>query len=245
MGGTICRARSQSQIARSLVPFPWFIVSRFIVAAKEAEDTLGYPPTLFEIYVTLKKQSVTLPIQFGPYEASAVMLSMLREDIIYADSVAYRWSVRKQDGFFNFTELFQRNYGTDGSYGCLPDGRIVAQKARTIKYSELVAILLSKDESVFQRNQWIWDGSFRFFDKSEKIGAGGHNNHIQFTSFPRSGNSFLRRLVEQLTGITTGSIFPLITATSMQIVGMKGEKHIGDEIWVCKTHHPMRHFLTI
>ena len=128
---------------------PWFFVSRFIAATKEAEDTLGYPPTLFEIFVTLKKQSVTIPIQMGPYEAAAVMMSMLREDIIYADSVAYRWSIRKQDGFFNFSELFQKNYGTDGSYGCLPDGRIVALKARTIKYSELVTILLSKDEALF------------------------------------------------------------------------------------------------
>ena len=30
----------------------------------------------------------------------------------------------------------------------------------------------------------------------------------------------------------------------MQIVGMKGERHTGDEIWVCKTHHPLKHFLT-
>ena len=74
--------------------------------------------------------------------------------------------------------------------------RIFAKEARTVKYSQLVAILKSKDPALFEENKWIWDGSFRFLDKTETVGPGGHANHIHFTSYPRSGNSFLRRLVE-------------------------------------------------
>ena len=29
------------------------------------------------------------------------------------------------------------------------------------------------------------------------------------------------------------------TATSMQIMGMKGEGHTGNNIWVAKSHHPL------
>ena len=81
----------------------------------------------------------------------------------------------------------------------MPDGRIVARKARTVNYTQLVNILKSKDKAVFEENAWIWDGTFHFLDQTEVIGNGGHCNHIMFSSFPRSGNSFLRRLVEQLT----------------------------------------------
>ena len=32
---------------------------------------------------------------------------------------------------------------------------------------------------------------------------------------------------------------PLHTAISLQIMGLKGEGHIDDRIWVAKTHHPL------
>lgn len=32
---------------------------------------------------------------------------------------------------------------------------------------------------------------------------------------------------------------PLDTATSLQIMGMRGEGHIGDSAWVVKSHHPL------
>ena len=51
-------------------------------------------------------------------------------------------------------------------------------QARVIKYSELVSILKSKDPRQFEQNSWIWDGTFHFLDKSEKLGTGGHCNHI-------------------------------------------------------------------
>ena len=149
------------------------------------------------------------------YKIEAVMYSLLREDIIFLDSIAHRWSVRKQEGFYRFSELFRKHYGTTDFYGTLSNGSIYARQARTVNYSELVRVLKSKDAALLEENKWIWDGNFRFLDKKEKIGPGGHLNHIQFTSFPRSGNSFLRRLVEQLTGITTGSTMTLVTATSL------------------------------
>ena len=78
----------------------------------------------------------------------------------------------------------------------------------------------------------MWDKEFRFLDGQTV------DRRVGFTSYPRSGNSFLRRYVEQITGITTGSTISIHTSTSLQIMGLKGESHCDDSVWVTKSHHP-------
>lgn len=79
----------------------------------------------------------------------------------------------------------------------------------------------------------MFDGEFRFLDGGDLNGE-----KIAFNTFPRSGNSFLRRLVEQATGITTGATVHTHTSTSLQSMGLKGEYIIDDRCWVIKAHHP-------
>ena len=54
-------------------------------------------------------------------------------------------------------------------------------------------MLKSKDEVLFEAAKWQYDGDFRFLDGApiEK-----HKNRIAFNTYPRSGNSFLRRFLE-------------------------------------------------
>ena len=117
-------------------------------------------------------------------------------------------------------------------YVCDKVGRVVPSTARVLNLKELMNIYKSTDPSVFENNQWVWDGKFRFLD-GEKI-----DRRLGFTSYPRSGNSFLRRYVEQLTGIVTGSNVSIHTGTSLQIMGLMGEAHMSDICWVTKSHHP-------
>lgn len=64
-------------------------------------------------------------------------------------------------------------------------------------------------------------------------------NRVQLASFPRSGNSFLRRILEQITGVFTGSDFTLRDALPLQHQGLLGEQTFGDNsIWVTKSHYP-------
>lgn len=117
-----------------------------------------------------------------------------------------------------------------------------ATTARTVKYSQLMSILKSKDESLFADNSWIWEGKFKFFDQSEHLGIQGKRNTIQLTSFPRSGNSFLRRTTEKLTGIASGSVMPMAPfnmAMPLQLVGYNGEGHTDDRVFCVKAHHPL------
>ena len=148
-----------------------------IAAAQEAEEILGHPPTIIEMFFILEKNNFSLPVR-DPFIVAAIITTLLREDMVFVDKICYRWSARKREGFYNFTELMQINYGTANQYGLLNGKRIVAQNARTVNYSLLSTILKSRDPEHFDQNQWIWDGSFRFLDQTEKMGLGGHCNHI-------------------------------------------------------------------
>jgi hypothetical protein len=105
--------------------------------------------------------------------------------------------------------------------------------AKTINFNDLMTMLKSKDQGVFEKNKWIYDGDFKFCD-GKKLPT-----KISFCSFPRSGNSFLRKYLEQMTGISTGATVSLHTSTSLLIQGLKGEYIIDDRVWIIKAHHPM------
>ena len=144
--------------------------------------------------------------------------------------------MHKQEGYLSYSELFMKHYGP--AYGCNSAGKIYPKTAHTVNFGLLMQVLKSKNENLFMENSFIWDGEFKFLDASHRLLEEG--NHVAFTSFPRSGNSFLRKFVEQVSGITTGSTMPIHTATSMQIMGMKGEGHTSDSIWVAKSHLPLK-----
>ena len=59
-----------------------------------------------------------------------------------------------------------------------------------------------------------------------------------FQSFPRSGNTFLRKYLELLSGIETGADNTLSLNVVLQMQGMKGEDIVDDTCWIVKTHSP-------
>jgi hypothetical protein len=73
-------------------------------------------------------------------------------------------------------------------------------KTPVINFDHLKELLLSKD---FSRQGEYHDliKDLKFLDKkSEMIG-----NRVAFTTYPRVGNSFLRSVIEKVTGVFTGS----------------------------------------
>ena len=64
------------------------------------------------------------------------------------------------------------------------------------------------------------------------------SNKIAFCSFPRSGNTFLRKYLQLLTGVPTGSDNTLHTDTILQMQGLKGEDIVDDTCWIVKSHSP-------
>ncbi|KAJ8609555.1 hypothetical protein CTAYLR_006030 [Chrysophaeum taylorii] len=65
---------------------------------------------------------------------------------------------------------------------------------------------------------------------------------VVLASYPRSGNSLLRGLIERMTGVVTGSdTVPTRTLSkALQEYGVRGEGIIDDRVHVVKTHFPER-----
>jgi len=65
---------------------------------------------------------------------------------------------------------------------------------------------------------------------------------LALVSYPRSGNSFVRKLVESSTGIVTGSDNrPNRTlAASLLEYGYRGEAITDNSVWMVKSHYPER-----
>ena len=76
----------------------------------------------------------------------------------------------------------------------------------------------SSDAALYERTKWVFDQGGMFLD-----GEPNYSNKIAFQSFPRSGNSFLRKYFQLLSGIPTGSDNSLHSDTILQMQGMKGE----------------------
>lgn len=68
------------------------------------------------------------------------------------------------------------------------------------------------------------------------------HERVVLVSYPRSGNSFLRRLLEAYTGLVTGSDSrsnrPL--CASLLRCGFRGEGIVDSSVWIVKSHFPER-----
>ena len=112
--------------------------------------------------------------------------------------------------------------------------RIVAgPNTPVVNLKRLLYVLKSKDENLWEESKWMFDGSRRYLD-----GETNASNKIAFCSFPRSGNTFLRKYLELLSGIETGADLPLHVNVMLQMAGLKGEEIVNDTVWVVKSHTP-------
>ena len=66
---------------------------------------------------------------------------------------------------------------------------------------------------------------------------------VVMTSFPRSGNTFLRATLERIMGIVTGSDCDISKKLNVALLemGLPGEGLVDKRVWVVKTHYPERY----
>jgi hypothetical protein len=76
----------------------------------------------------------------------------------------------------------------------------------TINFNTLRDLLLSTDKSKMAEYEKLISGDLKFLDKRVKLGM----DKVSFSSFPRTGNSFSRKVLEQITGVFTGADMPLM-----------------------------------
>lgn len=80
------------------------------------------------------------------------------------------------------------------------------------------------------------------FSGQAKFLSGCRSQAISYTSYPRSGNTFLRKYLENITGVATGSdqLMKFTLNVTLQYSGFKGEGTVKDKCWINKTHFPYR-----
>ena len=56
----------------------------------------------------------------------------------------------------------------------------------------------------------------------------------------RSGNTLSRKLMESISGVSTGSNYSIIPSINfaLTVQGFKGENHHDNKVWILKTHFP-------
>lgn len=203
-------------------------------ALNTAEELKGGPVTMPELIAVIYNDMPLVKI-VSPTELLCTMQMLYLEDSFYADPDFGYISARgaNYDGFMLFSERFQQIYASKG-YVLDQEMRVRASKrAQTINLPQLLDVLGSKDEQKFIDNKWIFDGHDRFLDREKPLGQ-----KVSFVSFPRSGNSFMRKYLDKLTGVTTGSDNPIACNTPLLMSGSKGEFIVDDTVWVTKSHYP-------
>lgn len=103
---------------------------------------------------------------------------------------------------------------------------------------------LSNHVAMLCQNATMYDDILKQkpFNRQPRFLSGTHPASISYTSYPRSGNTFLRKYLENITGVATGSdqLMKFTLNVALQYSGFKGEGIVKDKVWINKTHFPFR-----
>ena len=98
-----------------------------------------------------------------------------------------------------------------------------------INLQDHIELFLSKDMKRYDiaLQQKLFGGKAKFL-------SGSRPRSITYASYPRSGNTFLRKYLENVTGVATGSDVQMkfTMNVELQYSGFIGEGHFKDKTWI-------------
>ena len=101
---------------------------------------------------------------------------------------------------------------------------------------DLLALMRSKDVDRYQCQKELFFGEqARYTTANSREQA-----KVVYATYPRSGNSLMRKYFENVTGTATGSdqVIKHQSNMALQYCGFKAEGITDDRTWICKTHFP-------
>lgn len=144
-----------------------------------------------------------VPIVFDP-----LFSRLFKADEIFANADGTEFSVKKihvlrsngeTDEFFNYTEGMKKKFP---GYELDSNNVVYNVSDKEIDLNEHWKLLLTDyNEKLYKEK--IADDSFG--RTQAKFLSNGLSDAISYTSYPRSGNTMLRKYLENITGIATGS----------------------------------------
>jgi len=110
------------------------------------------------------------------------------------------------------------------------------KSAIQIDLQELEDLFRSKDIAKYEavKDQWFGPTSLLLQKTDKPV--------VTLGTFPRSGNSMMRKHFENLTGIATGSdmVLKWYMNVALQYSGFKAEGIVNEQVWINKSHFPCR-----
>jgi len=164
-----------------------------------------------------------------------ICANAVRYDMIYINESLSKFSmVKLNDEYMKYTEGIAKKFAGF----CLDSNRlwIISKSAIKIDIEQLKELFSSKDIDRYEQLKSTWFGSSSLFlDKSKN-----QNNIVTYCTYPRSGNSMMRKHFENVTGIATGSDLTIrfYMNVALQYSGFKAEGVTDNSIWINKTHFP-------
>lgn len=164
----------------------------------ELEKEKGRPPYSIEILQSARKRGLDLVVA-NRLTIFAHINELCRKDMVFTNKSHQQFSFERfNDEYRKFSEMMETDYA---GYELGSDERtLVAKTARTVSLKDLKKVLLSKDMKDYEDNRWMFEGGAKFLDGEDIDGS-----RIAMVTYPRTGNTFLRKLLQEITGIATGS----------------------------------------
>ena len=156
-----------------------------------------------------------------------------RHDMLYIDQNFAKFSTRRIDDTYR---TFSENLAARWPGYILSGQHIVNESDRVIHMDHLLALLRSKDLDRYQSQKEL------FFGNQARYTTGNSQEQMQvvYATYPRSGNSLMRKIFENVTGTATGSdqVLKHSSNVALQFCGFKAEGLTDERMWINKTHFP-------
>ena len=196
---------------------------------------------VYKVWMVLNESEETPRGNDALWEVKRALIELFKSDQVLCDTEMNRFSVdcanqntRKHKSEFDLCS--DRLVVKFPTYQFDKICRIVpGPTSKTFSFDQLKEHLLSKDLS---KDANFNPDDLRFLDGTVDMTG----NRVAFQSFVRSGNTFLRRFIEQITGVYTGSDMSIDYTFFEAMMGLVGQGHTNDDnqVWLTKTHFPLQ-----
>ena len=163
-----------------------------------------------------------------------IFADLARKDYFYNDSQFQKHSLVRLDGYLLWSENITKRYP---GYMLTQEGTILPTTEITVNLDDLLALLRSKEIEKYERERDT------FFGKTSRYTTGNSKEQmaVLYSTFPRSGNSMMRKYYENVTGIVTGTDLGTthMPNLALQYTGLKGEGIDDSRCWIKKSHFPL------
>mmetsp|Transcript_3401 Transcript_3401/g.5104 ORF Transcript_3401/g.5104 Transcript_3401/m.5104 type:complete len:239 (+) Transcript_3401:263-979(+) len=163
---------------------------------------------------------------------------MIRDDVFYTDHESSQIATHSWGGaFMKTSERFATSPALQGLKFSDKDHSLTSDTRETTNLETLMEVLRGTDFDRYEqyKEKFLDDKVSRFLDNTPI-----QTEKVAYMTFPRSGNTFLRKYIELISGVPTGSEMPVNLLMPLQMSGLIGEEIVDDRCWIIKTHHPNR-----